>query len=225
MPNHSNQGTADMTSKNINIIFLHSLFVFLLSLSAATSASDDVLDLLEQCYNCHGPHGQSVTPEMPIIAGYSKTYIMDTMTEYRHSERPCHETRYVSGPHKGQTDDMCRVARELSRQETEMIGDNLSREKFIPAQQKFNIERARRGEKLHNRMCDKCHEDGGSSPDDDNGILAGQWVQYVRHQMEEFETGRRPMVKKMKNQFDKLDVEDMEDLVQYYASLQQRDKK
>ena len=29
----------------------------------------------------------------------------------------------------------------------------------------------------------------------------------------------------MKKQFDKLDVEDMEDLVQYYASLQTRNKK
>lgn len=214
-----------MTIKNITIILQQGLLAGLLSLGMTSPATADLLDALEQCYNCHGHKGQSVTPEMPIIAGYSVTYITDTMTEYRHSERPCHEARYVSGPHKGQTDDMCSIARKLSRTETETIAEHLTKEPFITAKQEFDAERAKEGKKLHNRMCEKCHEDGGSSPDDDNGILAGQWTQYVRHQMEEFDTGRRSMVKKMKKQFDKLDLNDIEDLVQYYASLQQRDKK
>ena len=106
-----------------------------------------------------------------------------------------------------------------------MIAEHLSKEPFIPAKQEFDAVKARSGEKLHKRMCEKCHEYGGSSPDDDNGILAGQWTQYIRHQMEEFETGRRTMVKKMKNKFVKLDQNDIEALVQYYASLQQREKK
>ena len=211
-----------MTIKNITIILQQGLFASLLSLGTTSLATADILEALEQCYSCHGHKGQSVTPEMPIIAGYSVTYLMDTMTEYRHSERPCHEARYVSGQHKGETDDMCGVARKLSIVETEKISEHLAKEPFIPAKQKFDAVMAKRGEKLHNRMCEKCHEDGGSSPADDNGILAGQWTQYVRHQMEEFDTGRRSMVKKMKKQFDKLDKKDIEDLVQYYASLQNR---
>lgn len=214
-----------MTAKNINILLQHGLFACLLSLGATTPASADVIDSLQQCYNCHGPKGQSVTPEMPIIAGYSKTYILDTMTDYRHSERPCHEARYVSGPEKGHTEDMCGVARRLTILETEMIAEHLSKETFVPAKQSFDAEMAERGKKIHNRMCDKCHEEGGSSTNDDNGILAGQWSQYVRHQMEEFDTGRRGIGKKMKKKFKTLSTKDMEDLVQYYASQQQRDKK
>ena len=215
-----------MTGKKISIILQHGLFMCLLSFGTTSHASaEDVLVLMEQCFNCHGPGGQSVTPEMPIIAGYSAQYIIDTMTEYRHSERPCHEARYVTGPHKGQTDDMCRIARELTIRETEAIADHLSRKPFIPAKQKFDAEKAKRGEKTHYRTCENCHEDGGSAASDDNGIIAGQWTQYIRHQMEEFDTGRRTMVKKMKNRFDKLDLDDIEDLVQFYASLMKRDKK
>ena len=214
-----------MTVKYLNIIFQHGLLACLLSLGTTSPAFADVLESLDRCYDCHGPQGQSVTPEMPIIAGYSKTYILDTMTDYRHSERPCHEARYVSGPNKGHTEDMCGVARKLSILETEMIAEHLSKRVFVPAKQKFDSEMAARGEKIHNRMCDKCHEEGGASTNDDNGILAGQWSQYVRHQMEEFETGRRGIGKKMKKKFETLSTKDMEDLVQYYASQQQRDKK
>ena len=95
-----------MIVKNIHILFQYTLLVCLFSLPTINPASADVLDSLEQCYNCHGPKGQSVTPEMPIIAGYSVTYLLDTMTDYRHNERPCHEARYVSGPEKGHTEDM-----------------------------------------------------------------------------------------------------------------------
>ncbi|MDH5735776.1 MAG: hypothetical protein OEY87_06600, partial [Gammaproteobacteria bacterium] len=117
-----------MAVRGFNYIFYPGLLMILFSPGTSTFAIENVPDLLAQCYDCHGQHGHSDSPEMPIIAGYSKTYIMDTMTEYRHSERPCHETRYLTGPRKGQTDDMCRVARELSRQETEIIADTLSKE-------------------------------------------------------------------------------------------------
>ena len=223
--NSVKQETAEMTRINSIIILQPILFACFLTLNAASSASADVLESLEQCYDCHGPQGQSVTPEMPIIAGYSKSYILEAMSDYRHSDRPCHEARFVSGPNKGHTEDMCGIARKLSILETEMIAEHLSKQVFVPAKQKFDPEMARRGEKIHNRLCDKCHEEGGFSTSDDNGILAGQWSQYVRHQMEEFETGRRGIGKKMKRKFETLSTKDMEDLVQYYASQQQRDKK
>lgn len=214
-----------MTDRYLNIVFQHGLLACLLSLGTTSIATAGVLDSLEQCYDCHGQQGQSVTPEMPIIAGYSKAYLLDTMADYRHSERPCHEARFVTGPNKGHTEDMCGIARKLSILDTEMIAEHLSKQVFVPAKQKFDPVMAKRGKKIHHRLCEKCHEEGGASINDDNGILAGQWSQYVRHQMEEFDTGRRGIGKKMKKKFGTLSTKEMEDLVQYYASQQQRDKK
>ena len=214
-----------MTGKYLNSIFQHGLLVCLFSCGMTNLALAGVIVSLEQCYDCHGPQGQSVTPEMPIIAGYSKAYILDTMADYRHNERPCHEARFVTGPNKGHTEDMCGIARKLSILDTETIAEHLSKRVFVAAKQQFDPVMAKRGKKIHHRLCEKCHEEGGASVNDDNGILAGQWSQYVRHQMEEFDTGRRGIGKKMKKKFETLSTKEMEALVQYYASQQQRDKK
>ena len=41
--------------------------------------------------------------------------------------------------------------------------------------QSFNPALARTGKKIHDKYCEKCHEDGGRSQEDDAGLLVGQW--------------------------------------------------
>ena len=73
--------------------------------------------------------------------------------------------------------------------------------------------------------CEDCHgkkgnEDGGSSADDDAGILAGQWMPYLEDQFKEYASDKRPMPKKMKPKMEKLTDDDIKALIHYYGSLQ-----
>ena len=77
----------------------------------------------------------------------------------------------------------------------------------------------KKGEKIYDKACAKCHDEGGSLPDDDAGILAGQWMPYLEQAFKEFASGERPMVKKMKPKVEKLEPADIEALVNYYGSF------
>ena len=42
-----------------------------------------------------------------------------------------------------------------------------------------------KGAKIYERGCAKCHDEGGALPDDDAGILAGQWLDYLQYSMQD----------------------------------------
>ncbi len=180
----------------------------------------DVAKLAEPCTGCHGEDGASTEPEIPIIGGYSAGYIIDTMVAFRGKERPCEETEIPAGPKKGERADMCTIAKNLSEEDTELIAEYFAGKPFVRAKQEFDAEKAKAGKKLQNSRCKKCHEDGGSSPDDDAGILAGQWIPYLRKQFKDYSSGARPMTKKMKKKYENLTDEEKENLIHYFASFQ-----
>ncbi|MCG6937502.1 MAG: c-type cytochrome [Gammaproteobacteria bacterium] len=175
---------------------------------------------LDTCYSCHGKDGASTDKDIPIIGGYSAIYITDSMKAYSNKERPCEKVEIRSGPHKGDKKDMCEIAKNLSEADTKEIADHLASEPFVRAKQSFDPDKAAAGKKIHNRQCKKCHEDGGSSPDDDAGILAGQHMEYIQEQMEDYVAGKRPMPEKMQPKIEKLDKTDLENLTHYYGSFQ-----
>lgn len=193
----------------------------LLSLVLATSASAaDVAKLVEDCGNCHGKDGASTEPEVPIIGGISAVVLNDTMIAYKGEERPCPESEYLSGDKKGQKTTMCKIADELSDKEIEQLGEYYAGKPFVRAKQKFDPALAAKGKPVHDDLCEKCHEEGGSLASNDAGILAGQWMPYMRLQFKDYSNGDRPMVKKMKKKYKKLKDEDIEALIHYYASFQ-----
>jgi len=183
------------------------------------SAWADVGTQLEECAGCHGKDGASTESDVPIIGGYSAKYVGDSLTNYKSKARPCPEVKYVAGPLKGQSTDMCSVAGKLSDADIAALADALAKKPFVRAAQTADAAKAERGKHIHEAKCVKCHEDGGSSPDDDAGILAGQWMPYVRHTFEEFGSGQRPMPKKMKPKFDELTKDDIDALVNYFGSF------
>jgi sulfide dehydrogenase cytochrome subunit len=194
--------------------------VCILALRFTGTAAAGLQENLDNCYSCHGKDGVSTKGDIPTIGGYSATYITDSMTAFRNKERPCEETEIVSGPHKGDKTDMCTVAKDLSEADAEEIANHLATLPFVRAKQPFDAEKAKLGKIVQNRECKKCHEDGGSSPDDDAGILAGQHMEYIKDQMEEFSSGKRPMTEKMKVKYEKLSKEDIENILHYYGSFQ-----
>lgn len=183
-------------------------------------AAADVTKIIEGCSNCHGKDGVSTEPEIPTIAGFSPQYLSDNLGAYKNKQRTCVEVKYPAGPKKGQATDMCRVTKELSDADASALAKHFSGKKFGRAKQEFDAAKAAKGKKLHEMSCEKCHSEGGTVPDEDAGILAGQWKHYLEHTFKEFTSGKREMPKKMKPKVEKLSPDDITALISYYASQQ-----
>jgi sulfide dehydrogenase cytochrome subunit len=164
--------------------------------------------LANTCAGCHGTNGSSVGPSSPTIAGISRDYFIETMAAYKSGERP--------------STIMTRIAKGYTEKEIELMADFFSKQEFIRLDQEHDQKLARKGAKHHKKYCEKCHEDGGRSSEDDAGILAGQWMLYLTYSMDDFTSGRRGMEKKMKKKLDLMMKEQgdegMKQLIHFYGS-------
>jgi sulfide dehydrogenase cytochrome subunit len=164
------------------------------------------------CAGCHGTNGSSVGPASPSIAGISRNYFIESMLAYQNGERPA--------------TIMQRIANGYTQAEIERMADFFSRQPIIRQAQPHNVEQADFGRRLHKKYCELCHEDGGSYPEEDAGILAGQWAAYLRYAMEDFLSGGRDMDKTMEQRLDRMQTDHgeqaVEALIQFYASQHKR---
>ena len=205
---------------------MKAVFVFLagmwIAVASATSAlaADGAAFFDQQCAMCHGKGGASTDSSIPIIGGYSTTYILDSIKNFRTKVRICAEVTIPSGPKKGTKSDMCKVVADLTDADAEAAAKYLSSQRFVRAKQLFDASLVEKGTSVYKLRCEKCHENNGSSPDEDNGILAGQWSPYVRAQLVAFRSGKRPIDEKMKQRLDKVTKEEEEMLVNFFASQQ-----
>jgi len=164
--------------------------------------------LANTCAGCHGTNGSSQGPASPTIAGMSKANFIETMKAYQEGERP--------------STIMTRIAKGYTEDEIKLMADFFSKQKFVRQKQKYDSGKAGLGEKLHKKYCEKCHEKGGRSAEDDAGILAGQWDLYLRNSMDDFTKGGREMEKKMKKKLTALQKDHgdkgIDALINYYVS-------
>lgn len=192
-----------------------------ISLAVTTIAfAADGAAVAEQCAMCHGKNGASSDSSIPIIGGYSAKYIIASIKNFRKKIRVCAEVTIPAGPKKGTKSDMCKVVADLSDADAEAVAKYLATQKFVRAKQPFDATKAQQGIKVYKLRCEKCHENGGSSPDEDNGILAGQWMSYLRDQLVSFRTGKRPIDEKMKLRLDRVNKEEEEAVLHFFASQQ-----
>lgn len=195
--------------------------LLVLSGAATALAADGAAVYEKKCVNCHGQEGASKDSSIPIIGGYSAKYVVDSVKNFRKKLRPCAEVTIPSGPKKGSKSDMCKVVADLADDEADAVARWLAGRKFAPAKQPFDASQVSRGESVYGRLCRRCHEDNGRSPDEDNGIVAGQWTPYLQSQLAAFRAGKRSIDEKMKARLEKLTLEDQEALLNFYASQQQ----
>ena len=193
----------------------------LLGITLATTSvwAAEAGKLAEGCANCHGKDGVSTESDVPTIAGFSAAYVEDSLNHYKKKERHCPEATYHSGDKKGQKTDMCKVANDLSAADIKQLAQFYAGKKFVRAEQKFDPALAKKGKEIHERSCEKCHSENGSVAKDDSGMLAGQWMPYLKEALSDFKAGKRPIDKKMKPKIEKLDQADFDALVNYYGSL------
>ena len=194
--------------------------IFMAGWHGRASAADGATIADQQCAMCHGKNGVSTEPTIPIIAQYSVKYMTESIANFRKKIRTCAEVTIPSGPKKGTKSDMCKVVADLSEADGEAAAKFFASQKFVRAKQPFDAAKAKKGEAVYKLRCQKCHEDNGASPDEDNGILAGQWTPYLREQLVGFRTGKRPIDDKMKQRLDRVNKEDEDLLVHFFAAQQ-----
>lgn len=193
--------------------------LFGLAMTTGASAAD-ANKLAETCAGCHGKDGANTESDVPNIGGFSVKYFAMTMDHYKKKERPCVETKILSGDKKGTKSDMCQVVKDLSDDDIKLVAQYFSEKKFVRTAQKFDAALAAKGKSIHDKNCEKCHSEGASKADDDAGILAGQKMHYLKEQTEFFLAGKRPMHKKMKPKLEALSKDEVDAVLHYYGSLQ-----
>jgi len=175
---------------------------------------------MKGCDDCHGDNGVSQWADVPTIAGMPEYVHSDALFVYQDKTRPCSESQYRQGDTSRPATTMCEVVADLDDATLEDLALNYFELPFVAAQQEFDADLAVAGQIVHDAKCDKCHSEGGSNPDDEAGILAGQWTDYLANSFAEYASGDRGQPKKMKEKMDELSAADETALLHYYASQQ-----
>jgi cytochrome subunit of sulfide dehydrogenase len=188
--------------------------------------------LASTCFGCHGTGGVSAGPASPTLAGTNAEYFNDIMKRYKDG------TAYST--------IMGRIAKGYTEEEIALMADYFLKAPFSPAKQKFDEALVKKGAKTHDKVCEKCHSDGGAvlaampgdkskqGRDDDDEedqedsdewqILAGQWTPYLHYTLEDYMEGRRDAPKKMMKALEKAKArggdEAIAALLAFYASQQ-----
>ncbi|NND35507.1 MAG: cytochrome c-553 [Gammaproteobacteria bacterium] len=194
------------------------LVMFFVSGSAASMA--DVAAIAADCDGCHGSDGVSEWSDMPTIAGISEFVLSDAMFYYRDGDRPCAESEYRQGDTSRPATDMCKVAQALSEDDIDAISAHYAALTFKPAVQEFDAALAATGKSIHDNSCEGCHPDSGRDAAADSSVLAGQLTEYMRAQFRDYAMGERAQPAKMEARINALSTEDIEGLLNFYASLQ-----
>ena len=191
-----------------------------LSLAASAAAAGDLDAIVENCNGCHGDGGVSQWSDVPTIAGLPEFTHADALYVFRDGDRPCSESKYRRGDTSRPATTMCAVAGELSDEQIDGLAAYYFELPFVAAKQDFDPALATAGKAVHDNLCERCHTDGGANPDDEAGILAGQWMGYLESTFAEYASGDRDQDKSMKEKMDQLSAEDTKALLHYYASQQ-----
>lgn len=200
---------------------LHHLVAFVsLHFIAWPVLADDLDMTIQACNECHGENGVSQWDDMPTIGGMDAFTQADALYVYRDQERTCAESAYRLGDTDRAPTTMCATTADLSDDDIEAIAEHYAALTFVPAVQDFDAALAGAGAAIHKQECDRCHSEGGSSAEDEAGILAGQWMGYLRLAFAQYAADERPQDKKMREKMEPLSADDIEALVHYYASQQ-----
>jgi len=195
------------------------VLLFLLVLAAPVMTAD-LAALTAVCDNCHGVDGVSQWSDMPTISGIDEYVHSEALFAYRDDARPCADSGFRRGDTNSTATNMCELTRNLADEDIEELAAHYAALPFVPAAQEFDVDLAATGEAVHNRDCNLCHTNGGSNPDDEASILAGQWLGYIARSLGEYRDGKREQPPMMQTKIMGLSDNDMIALQNYYASQQ-----
>jgi sulfide dehydrogenase cytochrome subunit len=203
----------------MKVIDIIGVLAMLLALAGST-ASADTGELVAMCADCHGADGVSAHEDVPTIAGQSKSYLAKTLRTYQIWGRPCIKSSYRSGDTSRPPVDMCKITEGLTGEDIAALSEHYSQLPFRPAKQAFEPDLVPVGAELHDKHCEKCHEQGGRHADN-TPILAGQWTSYLRTSLKYVPTGEHLVPPLMEKTVADMGKDEIDALMSFYASRQE----
>jgi sulfide dehydrogenase cytochrome subunit len=171
--------------------------------------SADVSGLLMLCGSCHGEDGLGKQANIPIIAGVPAIIQEDALYAYTDGDRIC-----------GAVPMMCNSASRLTEDQIVELAAHYSAMPYVPAGEEFDATLAAAGKAIHDEGCAICH--GTDDPGDaEASILHGQRKDYLRYAIQQYAAGERTQLPAMEKKISALSSDDIEALLNYYASYQQ----
>lgn len=159
------------------------------------------------CGGCHGHTGVSRAASMPSIAGFDRRYLARVMREFSTGTR--HSTI------------MGRVMKGYTPQQINLLASYYAEQSW----EDFPVERRDpalfgTGQRLHQALCEECHEEGGRYQDRDMPRVAGQAPDYLLMQL--FARRDRPegmqQPARMRRALEGLSDDELHALAHYIAS-------
>lgn len=131
----------------------------------------------ETCFACHGPNGNSVVPQFPVLAGQTWRYIYIQLKDFKEARR----TDPVMSP----------IATALERDEMIALGQFFAAQKPAPIDFKADATKVAAGKAISDAvLCPMCHL-GGFIGQNEIPKVAGQYPEYTRKQLQDFKERRR----------------------------------
>jgi len=179
----------------------------LLAASIAVNAAPATPEMLSNaCAGCHGTKGASAGLSMPSLAGQNKVAFVEAMKGFRTGERP--------------SSVMGRLAKGYTDQEIEVMADFFAKQKpHRPVQAAVDKKLAAEGKKVYDKACKRCHLENGKEFEENQPVVAGQWLKYMQIQTAAFIDGSRKISDKKKEKVESLKPADWEAVAHYYASI------
>lgn len=182
--------------------------------------------ILETCAGCHGRKGQGGKRGLyPRLAGLDEVYIARQLQAFKTRKRINIPMYPYATERELPPQDVRDIARLLSQIELRTAlpptdAEMSAPERLRAAQTVLNIASVdgdiERGAEIYAEECSDCHGDAGWG-DGDTPQLAGQYTNYLRKQIESFQSGERAN-EDMEGVFDAIDADDLEDVWAYLAS-------
>lgn len=201
---YRNEGDLRMNTKRIcAIIRVSALLVLIVPVWAGAQ------DMLMMCTTCHGEDGLGISSDIPIIAGVPATIQEDALFAYADGARTC-----------GPSPMMCKLASNLTEEQVVELAAHFAELSYQPGGEEFDAALAEAGQKIHESSCAICH---GANPSEANvtlgaSILHGQHKNFMRFALQQYAAGEREQLPAMEKTMSALSADDIEALVNYYAS-------
>jgi cytochrome c553 len=165
-----------------------------------------VAEKVAVCATCHGPNGNSASPQYPVLAQQNARYLYLQLKDFKEGRR-----------HDVQMDPM---AASLERDDMLALADFFSKQKAAPTGFKADPAKVALGKKKTDEvLCPMCHL-GEFAGQNEIPRVAGQQYAYVKKQLSDFKAKRRTNdAGNMTSVAATLSDDDIENLAQYIANL------
>ena len=161
---------------------------------------------VQVCVVCHGPGGNSTSPQYPVLAGQNARYLYLQLRDFKEGRR-----------HDPQMDPMSAA---LTRDDMLALAVYFSKQKQAPSGFKADPAKVAAGRrKTDEVLCPMCHL-GEFVGQNEIPRVAGQQYAYIKKQLSDFKAKRRTNdAGNMTSVAATLSDDDIENLAQYIANL------